>query len=378
MINYQALITDLKAIGLSFFTGVPDSLLNDFCLALEVSCGKNNIIAANEGNAIGIAAGHYLATGHIPVVYMQNSGIGNAMNPLISLTHRNVYSIPMILVIGWRGDPEINDHAQHKKQGELTTVLMNDMDIPYRILYNENTVLDNFKWAAAEATHLETPVALIVKKGILSKAKKENPYPDEGEMMNREDAMDAVFDQMPDDTVYYATTGRATRELHEMFVKRDLQPNREFLNVGSMGHNSSVALGMAMALPERHHVVFDGDAATLMHLGAMPIIGKAHPKRFMHIVLNNGVHESVGGQISAGFNANLTEIAKGSGYITCNRCIEDPQELKATVAALKDADGPVFIEVKIRKGIRSRIPGLKIDLMQARKDLMNIVRNSND
>lgn len=374
MINCQSLIVDLKALGLSFFTGVPDSLLNDFCLTLEANCGENNIIAANEGNAIGIATGHYLATGNIPVVYMQNSGIGNAMNPLISLTHNNVYSIPMILVIGWRGDPEIKDHAQHKKQGELTTVLMDDMDIPYRILDDEAKVLNNFKWALGEATHLESPVALIVKKGILSKSKKENPYPDEGEMMNREDAMDVVFDQMPDDTVFYATTGRATRELHEMFVKRHLQPNREFLNVGSMGHNSSVALGMAMAVPERHHVVFDGDAATLMHLGALPIIGKAHPKHFMHIVLNNGVHESVGGQISAGFNANLTEIAKGSGYITCGRCIEDPQELKHTVAALKDTEGPVFIEVKIRKGIRSRIPGLKVDLMQSRNDLMKAVK----
>lgn len=374
MINPETLIIKLKEIGITFFTGVPDSLLNDFCLALESSCGKDNIIAANEGNAIGIAAGHYIATGKIPVVYMQNSGIGNAMNPLISLTHKNVYSIPMILVIGWRGDPEVSDHAQHKKQGEITEALMEDMDIPYRILGREDSVFDKFQWALNEATKIQSPTALIVKKGILSKSKKENPYPDEGEMMNREDAMDVVFDQMPDSTIYYATTGRATRELHEMFVKRNIQPNREYLNVGSMGHNSSVALGMAMALPDRHHVVFDGDAAVLMHLGALPIIGKAHPKHFMHIVLNNGVHESVGGQISAGFNANLTDIAKASGYITPGECIESADRLRAVVNSMKDIKGPTFIEVKIRKGIRSKIPALKVDLIQSRMNLMNLLK----
>ncbi len=373
MVNIETLINNLKEIGLSFFTGVPDSLLNDFCLALEASCGKNNIIAANEGNAIGIATGHYIATGEIPVVYMQNSGIGNAMNPLISLTHKDVYSIPMILVIGWRGDPSIKDHAQHKKQGELTTVLMNDMDIPYHILDNDEAVFDHFKWAKEEALKLNSPVALIVKKGILSKLKKENPYPEEGELMNREDAMDVIFDLMPKNTIFYATTGRATRELHEMFTKREMTPNREYLNVGSMGHNSSVALGAALALPYLYHVCFDGDAATLMHLGALPIIGKAHPKHFMHIVLNNGVHESVGGQISAGFNANLTEIAKASGYATPESRIDTPQRLRDAVNSLKETDGPVFIEVKVRKGIRSRIPGLKVDLLKSRNDLMNFI-----
>ena len=376
MINPETLIIKLKEIGVTFFTGVPDSLLNDFCLALESLCGNNNIIAANEGNAIGIAAGHYIATGNIPVVYMQNSGIGNAMNPLILLAHKNVYSIPMILVIGWRGDPSVKDHMQHKKQGELTTVLMDDMDIPYKILDNEDTVFDNFKWAVDESSKLQSPVALIAKKGILSKSKKENPYPDEGDMMNREDAMDVVFDHMPDDTIYYATTGRATRELHEMFVKRGIQPDREYLNVGSMGHNSSVALGVAMALPNRHHVCFDGDAAAIMHLGALPIIGKAHPKHFMHIVLNNGVHESVGGQISAGFNVNLTDIAKASGYSTPVGCIESAQDLRDAVVSLKDVEGPVFIEVKIRKGIRSKIPALKVDLIKSREDLMNLLKNN--
>lgn len=377
MIKINSLISELKELGLTFFTGVPDSLLNDFCLGLEATCEKNNIIAANEGNAIAIATGHYLATGNVPVVYMQNSGIGNAMNPLISLTHHDVYSIPMILVIGWRGDPSVKDHAQHKKQGVLTTVLMDDMDIPYSILDSDDTVIEKFVWAKKKAKEISSPVALIVKKGILSKAKKDTVYPEEGIMMNREDAMDIVFESMPEDTIYYATTGRATRELHEMFTKRNLFPSREYLNVGSMGHNSSVALGVALAVPDRHHVCFDGDAATLMHLGSLPIIGKANPKHFMHVVLNNGVHESVGGQISAGFNANLTKIAEASGYLTPGKVIESSEELKKTVEKLKETESPVFIEVKIRKGIRSRIPSLKVDLMKSRNDLMQMLKGEN-
>ena len=159
MIDINILIPGLKELGLTFFTGVPDSLLNDFCLGLEASCGKNNVMAANEGNAVAIATGYHLSTGRIPVVYMQNSGIGNAMNPLISLTHRDVYSIPMILVIGWRGDPEVKDHAQHRKQGGLTPVLMDDMDIPYSILDSDNTVIEKFTRAKRKAEEISSPVA---------------------------------------------------------------------------------------------------------------------------------------------------------------------------------------------------------------------------
>lgn len=371
MVDNNKLISTLKDLGLDFYTGVPDSLLNDFCLSLEKQYGGNNVIAANEGNAIGIATGYYLTTGKIPVVYMQNSGIGNAMNPLLSLCHKDVYSIPMILVIGWRGNPVVKDHAQHKRQGELTPILMDNMNIPYQIVSDSESVVRNFEWALTKTKESESPVALIVEKGILSKTKKENIYPDEGKMMNREDAMDVVFDLMPEDTIYSATTGRATRELHEMFIKRGIKPNREFLNVGSMGHNSSVALGMALGSPQRHYVVFDGDAATLMHLGALPIIGKAKPRRFLQVVLNNGVHESVGGQISAGFTTDLTSIADASGYHTIGHYVETAEELKNAIEQLQDAEGPAFIDVHIRKGIRSRIPSLKVDLIALKTDLMN-------
>ena len=185
MVNQEQLFKSLEDQGVDFFTGVPDSLLNDFCLYLCHHYGNDrHIMAANEGNAIAIAAGHYLAIGKIPVVYMQNSGIGNATNPLLSLAHESVYGIPMILVIGWRGDPAIKDHAQHKKQGELTPVLMKDMDIPYEILDNDETVIEKFLWAANKAKEISSPVALIAKKGILTQKEKHQEYP-ESTLMNR-------------------------------------------------------------------------------------------------------------------------------------------------------------------------------------------------
>ena len=193
MIDQNTLFDQLNVMGLNFFTGVPDSLLNDFCLHLVNNVPDcQHIMAANEGNAIGIAAGYHMATGEIPVVYMQNSGIGNATNPLLSLTHPCVYGIPLILLIGWRGDPAIKDHAQHKKQGELTPVLMEDMDIPYQVLDADDTVIEKFQWAAYKAKELNAPVALIAKKAILTQKEKKQEYA-ESTLMNREEAISAVL-----------------------------------------------------------------------------------------------------------------------------------------------------------------------------------------
>ena len=251
MINQSDFFNSLHDIGINFFTGVPDSLLNDFCLYLtENMSDGQHIMAANEGNAIGIAVGHYLATGSIPLVYMQNSGIGNSTNPLLSLAHDSVYGIPMLLLIGWRGDPEVNDHMQHKKQGELTPILMKEMDIPFEILDQENTVVEKFKWAFDKAKEISSPVALIVKKGILAEKVKKQTYP-ESELMNREEAISIILDTIGPDAVYLATTGRATRELHEQITKKGWSDPMEFLNVGAMGHLSSIALGISFAIPDK-------------------------------------------------------------------------------------------------------------------------------
>jgi phosphonopyruvate decarboxylase len=369
MVDQKQLFGSLQKLGIRFFTGVPDSLLNDFCLYLCRNYGNDrHIMAANEGNAIGIAAGHYMATGHIPVVYMQNSGIGNATNPLLSLAHQTVYGIPMILVIGWRGNPSIKDHAQHKKQGELTPILMRDMDIPFEVLDDDETVIAKFRWALEKARDISAPVALIAKKGILTQKEKHQEYP-ESKLMNREEAISAVIDTLGSDAVYLATTGRATRELHEQLKLKGIAEGHEFLNVGSMGHASSVALGMAIARPDKKIVVFDGDAAAVMHLGSFATIGRYQPKNLIHIVLNNGVNESVGGQPSAGQIINLTNIAKACGYST-SIVVEKDRDLRGVINALPDSGKPVFIDVHVRQGIRKDLPKLDIDLHKAIQNLM--------
>lgn len=374
MVNQEQLFKALEDQGIDFFTGVPDSLLNDFCLYLcHHYDNDRHIMAANEGNAIAIAAGHYLATGKIPVVYMQNSGIGNATNPLLSLAHESVYGIPMILVIGWRGDPAIKDHAQHKKQGELTPVLMKDMDIPFEVLYDDETAIEKFLWAANKAKEISSPVALIAKKGILTQKEKHQEYP-ESTLMNREEAISVVIDIFGSNAIYLATTGRATRELHEQLKLHGIAAGHEFLNVGSMGHVSSVALGMAMAQPDKKIIIFDGDAAAVMHMGSLATIGRYQPKNLIHIVLNNGVNESVGGQPSAGQVINLTSIANACGYAT-SIYVEKSRDLKMVIDLLADSGKPVFIDVHVRQGIRKDMPKLNID-HQGQK--MQLIRTLNE
>ena len=331
-------------------------------------------MAANEGNAIAIAAGNYMATGNIPVVYMQNSGIGNATNPLLSLTHDCVYGIPMILVIGWRGDPSINDHAQHKKQGELTPVLMKDMDIPYDILDADDTVADKFAWAVAKAKEISSPVALIAKKAILTQKEKNQTYAD-SKLMNREEAVAAVVDVLGEDAIYLGTTGRATREVHEQLKAHGVGEGHEWQNVGSMGHVSSVGLGLAIACPERKIVVFDGDAAAVMHMGALATNCRYKAGNMIHIVLNNGVNESVGGQPSAGYIVNLTGVAEACGYRTPGHAVDSKEDLQCIIREYRIAEMPLFIDVHVRQGVRSDMPKLGIDHKAVKNELMNNLKN---
>lgn len=370
MVNQAQLFESLDKLGVKFFTGVPDSLLNDFCLYLvnNIPDGQH-VMAANEGNAIAIAAGNYMATGNIPVVYMQNSGIGNATNPLLSLTHDCVYGIPMILVIGWRGDPSINDHAQHKKQGELTPVLMSDMDIPYEILDTDDTVVEKFAWAVNKAKEKSSPVALVAKKAILTQKEKKQTYADSN-LMNREETVSAVVDVLGSDAIYLGTTGRATREVHEQLIAHNVGEGHEWQNVGSMGHVSSVGLGLALARPDKRIVVFDGDAAAVMHMGALATNCRYKAGNMVHIVLNNGVNESVGGQPSAGYLIDLTMIAKACGYRTVGHAVETKEELQQIVRENQLGKMPLFIDVHVRQGIRSDMPKLNIDHKAMKEALM--------
>ena len=372
MQELKTLFEAFEQRGVDFFTGVPDSLLNDFCLYLTNNITpQQHVMAANEGNAIAIAAGHYMATGKLPLVYMQNSGLGSATNPLLSLTHNTVYGIPMILLIGWRGDPSVSDHAQHKKQGELTPVLLTDMDIPYEILDDEATVIEKFRWAADKARAISSPVALLVKKGILSQKEKKQQYPD-CELMNREEAISAVLDTYGSDAVYLATTGRATRELHEQLKLHGIGEGHEWLNVGSMGHVSSVALGIALAHPDKKIVVFDGDAAAVMHMGSLATICRYKADNMIHIVLNNGVNESVGGQPSAGQVINLTGVAAACGYQNPDKALTTQEEIAAFMR--QPSNGmPKFVDLHVRQGIRPDMPKLSIDHKAQKVALMDML-----
>lgn len=364
MLEQKTVFEELKKHGVTFFTGVPDSYLNGFCNYALKNFPENNIIAANEGNAVGIAAGHYFATKKLPLVYMQNSGMGNTVNPLVSLVDKHVYAVPMLLLIGWRGEPGTGDWPQHELQGEITTGLLDVMHIPYSILSNDIDEFKNIiKKAVDYALAKRQPYALIAPKGVMAGEKlnnKDTLYP-----LSREEAIEIVLNNMPPDTIYSATTGRATRELFWLREGRKESKENDFLNVGSMGHASSVALGIALAKPNRNVVVLDGDSAAIMHLGAMTMVSKYKLPNYLHIVLNNGAHESVGGQPSAGFMIDFTKIAEACGYETIGKAVDNEQELIEALDKLKKSQKASFIEVRIHKGLKGDLPSLDFSHREA-------------
>jgi phosphonopyruvate decarboxylase len=374
MIDLQKYLTCLKDSGVQFISGVPDTLLNDLCLAIESDWPKDkHVLAANEGNAIALAAGYQIATGTVPIAYMQNSGLGNATNPLISLTDNTVYAIPMVMLIGWRGDPGSSDWPQHKRQGELTPEFLDALKIPYRILEGDaENAIEDTEWAIQTAAATGHPTALLAKKGVFEKGEKARFTPADSEYtLSREEAMAAVLDCAPKDAICVATTGRATRELHELRNVRGEGHSNDFLNVGAMGHTSSIAAGIASAHPERTVICFDGDAAALMHMGCFAINASLNLPNFLHIVLNNGVHESVGGQTSVGHQADYTGIARAAGYKTGPAAVTNKADLQAAVSERLAQGGPAFIDMRIRKGMRTDLPKLIITPVDVKKQLMS-------
>ena len=372
MLDQTQVFETLERHGVRFFTGVPDSYLNSFCSYALANCGARNIIAANEGNAVSIAAGHFLACRELPLVYMQNSGMGNALNPLVSLTDRRVYAVPMLLLIGWRGkDGTEPNHPQHTLQGHITPALLELLEIPYSVLPD-----DIAQFAAVIETSTcfcrkhRRPYALLAPKGVMAASKKANEtdarYP-----MSREEAIEVLLDRMPPDTVFAATTGRASRELFFLRERRGESMARDFLNVGAMGHVSSVALGIALERPERPVVVLDGDGAAIMHMGALTMVSKLHAPNYLHVVLNNGAHESVGGQPSAGQQIDFTRIAEGCGYATVGHPISTRDELCDAIVSLRGCGKAAFIDCRIHKGLASRLPPIVFDHRAAADTLMD-------
>ena len=366
MLDQKRVFESLKVHNVTYYVGVPDSYLNGFCNYALANCGDRNVITANEGNAVALAAGHYLATKEIPLVYMQNSGEGNAVNPLASLADKDVYAIPMILLIGWRGqgDSEPN-HPQHWRQGEITTSLLDILHIPYSILTDDDDAFDKEVDKAVRYCEGERGVyAFVVPKGVMADPDKPNNV-DDVYPMSREEAIEVIMDHMPEDTIYSATTGRATRELFFLREKRNETKAHDFLNVGSMGHASSVALGIALSNPDRKVVALDGDSAAIMHMGAMTMASKVKAPNFLHVVLNNGSHESVGGQPSAGHLIDWTAIASACGYETVGKAVTSEAELIDAVEKLSNCGRAAFIDCRIHKGLNRKLPPIIFDHREA-------------
>ena len=354
MVEVKEFYNELLNNDISFFTGVPDSLLKSFCAYIKDNVSsEKNIVSANEGNAIGLASGYYLGTRKIGLVYMQNSGLGNAVNPLASLADKLVYSIPMLLVIGWRGEPNKKDEPQHKKQGLITTETLEMLGIKYEIL-DEATNNDEMKLKVKKAYSYmkenNEPYALVIKKDTFDEYKLKNNTSFDFEM-TREEAIEIVVSKMKENSVTVSTTGMASRELFELREKHKENHNRDFLTVGSMGHASQIALGIALSNKDKDVYCIDGDGALLMHLGGLAIIGNQEPKNFRHILINNGAHDSVGGQETVGFKIDTLAIAKACGYKECYSC-SSKEELLNLSEKITNVEGPVLLEIKVKKGAR--------------------------
>jgi phosphonopyruvate decarboxylase len=365
---YEALVNQ----GVGFFTGVPDSLLKSFCAYItDHTDAKQHIIAVNEGAAIGLAAGYHLAHGTIPLVYMQNSGLGNATNPLLSLADAEVYSIPMMLVIGWRGEPGVRDEPQHIKQGAVTCTLLENMGIPYALLSSEQgEALEQIERAFRCMTRTSAPFAFVVRKNIFAPYSLQKDVAIEAEM-SREEAIEEILNAAPRSGVFISTTGMASREVYELRGKYEQGHGRDFLTVGSMGHASSIALGVALQKPELPVICLDGDGAVLMHMGTLAIIGVKKPRNLRHIVLNNGAHDSVGGQSTIALDIDLPGIARACGYVNVYLA-RTAVELRAALEANYDA--LTFIEVRVRKGARNDLGRPKSTPLENKVELMHYIR----
>ncbi len=360
MIDVGEFFKILTRNGFDFYAGVPDSLLKDFCAYLiENVPASRNIITANEGGAVALCSGYHLGTGKIGLVYMQNSGIGNAVNPLLSLNDPLVYGIPVLLVIGWRGEPGVKDEPQHQKQGSITLDLLNVLGIPYKIISSQTNNLEGIiKHANDRMKKTNIPYALVVKKGSFKTYKPQNNAAAEAEL-TRETALKLVVSHIDKKAVIISTTGKLSRELYEYREETGISHAGDFLTVGSMGHVSHIAAGLALARADIKVYCFDGDGAFLMHMGSTAINAHLPLHNYFHIVFNNGSHDSVGGQPTVGRDVMLHKIALAAGFKNAFIAGNEKEIIKA-LTAMKSCAGPVLLEIIVKKGARTDLgrPGI--------------------
>ncbi len=365
----------VEIIGSDFYTGVPDSQLKALCNYLMNTYGidpHHHIIAANEGNCAALAAGYHLATGKIPVVYMQNSGEGNIINPAASLLNEKVYAIPMVFIIGWRGEPGVHDEPQHIYQGEVTVKLLDDMEIASYII-SKDTTEEEAKAKMADFRSLldqGKDVAFVIRKGALEYSEKVN-YHNENSML-REEIIRHVIKYSGEDPIV-STTGKASRELFELRKANEQSHHYDFLTVGSMGHSSSIALGVALNKPEKRVWCIDGDGAVLMHMGAMAVIGSIKPGNLIHIVINNAAHETVGGMPTVAGSVDLVAAAKACGYPHAVS-VSDFLSLDQALVEAKGRNELSFIEAKCAIGARDDLGRPTTTALENKQNFMNFLK----
>ena len=372
MISPKFFIDTLGSFGIDFFAGVADSLVKNICAYIaDILVEAHNIIAANDCAAIGLAAGYHLATGKAGVVYMQNSGEGNIINPLASLTDKEVYNIPVLLLIGWRGRPGVHDEPQHVKQGKVTTGLLNVMGVNYDVLSLDEEKAKKQLEKAVEALRRNEVYALVIEKGTFEDYQLQS-IEHNNLTMSREEAIQTVASALDSKDAIVSTTGMISRELFEARTAWGQGHERDFLTVGSMGHASQIALGIALEKENRTIWCFDGDGASIMHMGSMAIIASKAPKNYVHVVFNNGAHDSVGGQPTVGLKIDIPAVAKAVGYREAFS-VDTKEALEAVLKEVKATEGPVLLEVKVKKGNRKDLGRPTTTPIQNKEALMKFL-----
>lgn len=379
MIKPSTFYDELLKNGTDFFAGVPDSLLKSFCAYVTDNApSEKHIISANEGSATALAAGYHFATGKIPLIYMQNSGEGNMINPLLSLVDPDVYSVPLLILVGWRGEPGVHDEPQHVKQGKVTCALLDAMQVPYEIMAeDEQNLSAQLEKAYGYMKKNNAPYALVIRKGTFEEYTLKNNIPVTAEM-KREQAIEKIMLSAPEKAAFVSTTGMASRELYELREKHGMGHEKDFLTVGSMGHASQIALSIALQKPERPVFCIDGDGAAIMQMGGMATVGTRSPKNMVHFVMNNGAHDSVGGQPTVGLEINLPEIAKACRYKRIYSA-KNEKELGEVLAKIKNSfddntNELTFVEVKVSKGARKDLGRPKSTPQENKKAFMEFLK----
>ena len=365
MIKVNTLISLLRKNNSDFFTGVPDSILKELSFSLQNKDKNNHVIATNEGSAVSLGIGHYLSTKKIPCVYMQNSGLSNALNPLISIAHKRVYSIPLILIIGWRGSPRIKDEPQHNVKGEITESILKLLNIRYTILRSNND-LNKFDKQLKAAKKKNSIVAGLIEQGTLEKIKKvdkkKNFY-----NLNKEFFLKTLLQALQKDAKVISSTGFNSRELMYLRDKYKITNSKDFYMVGGMGHTASVALGYSLS-SKKQIICIDGDGSLLMHLGSIKTVGTFANKNFKYILLNNNSHDSVGGQKTYANDINFEKLSKSLGFKKFYS-IKSDKNLKKNITTFLSEKSLSFLEVKISKSKIKKLPRPK-DLIKIKKLFM--------